>query len=215
MAETLRTSVASSSDLFAGNEILARPKGDVFAVSPQESDLKDRVQAYLGTATMATASVFAVLIFSDRMDMEFVRFPAIWYASRQLHLAVCGAMFLSAAILLKSPPSRTKPVGRPLFRSCRLLTRQQCQLCDDALAILMGFQDALPRIEIVDIDEDPLLIRQFGESVPVVEIDGRVRFRGAVQPMLLKRLIDAAELREEHPQNDRVMLGSSTGIDFD
>ena len=73
----------------------------MFAVSPQESDLKDRVQAYLGTATMATASVFAVLIFSDRMDMEFVRFPAIWYSSRQLHLVVCGAMFLSAAILLK------------------------------------------------------------------------------------------------------------------
>jgi hypothetical protein len=168
-------------------------------MNPREIDINDRVQAWIGTAMMLMASAFAVMIFCDRMDMEMFSLPAIWYASRELHLVICGSMFLAAAILLKSPPGQPKRDGRPLFRSCRLLTRRECHLCEDALATLLRFQDALPSIEIVEIDDDPQLVRQFGESVPVVEIDGRVRFRGAVQPLLLKRIIDAAEFREDVP----------------
>lgn len=161
-----------------------------------DAEFPDRVKAWLGTAMMMTASVFAVLIFCDRMDMNFVRLPAVWYSSKELHLVICGGMFLAAAILLKSPlPVGNSRDGRPLFRSCRLMTRHECHLCDEAMATLLHFQDALPSIEIVNVDEDPQLIRQFGESVPVVEIDGRVRFRGAVKPALLKRLVDAAEIR--------------------
>ena len=167
----------------------------------QETELTDRVKAWIGTLMMMTASAFAVLIFCDRMDMNFFRLPAVWYSSKELHLVICGSMFLAAAILLKSPlPVRNPRDGRPLFRSCRLMTRQKCHLCDDAVATLLRFQDALPSIEMIDIDEYPQLARQFGESVPVVEIDGRVRFRGAVEPALLKRLIDAAEVRDEQPE---------------
>jgi glutaredoxin len=168
-------------------------------MSPREIDINDRVQAWLGTAMMLMASALAVMIFCDRLDMEMFSLPAIWYTSRELHLIICGAMFLAAAILLKSPPGQPRRDGSPLFRSCRLLTRRECHLCEDALATLLQFQDALPTIEIVEIDDDAQLVRQFGESVPVVEIDGRVRFRGAVQPLLLKRLIDAAEFRLEAP----------------
>ncbi len=183
----------------------------VVVMSPQESDLHDRVQAWLGTITLAAASIFAVLIFSDRMDMQFVHFPSLWYSSRQLHLVVCGAMFFAAAFLLKSPPAKAKTYLRPLFQSCRLLTREECHLCDDALVVLQSYQYALPAIEVVDIDNDPQLVRQFGQSVPVVEINGRVRFRGAVQPMLLKRMIDAAELRQEAAE-DVTMLRRRLGI---
>ena len=171
-------------------------------MDPHEAEFQDRVKAWIGTAMMVTASAFAVLIFCDRMDMNFFRLPAVWYSSKELHLVICGSMFLAAAILLKSPPPVRSPRdGRPLFRSCRLMTRRQCHLCDDALATLLRFQEALPSIEIIDIDEDPQLVRQFGESVPVVEIDGRVRFRGAIQPALLKRLINAAEVREDYPES--------------
>jgi hypothetical protein len=43
--------------------------------------------------------------------------------------------------------------------------------------------------EIVDIDEDPALIERFNTCVPVVEIDGRIRFRGHVNVVLLRRLL--------------------------
>jgi predicted thioredoxin/glutaredoxin len=47
----------------------------------------------------------------------------------------------------------------------------------------------------VDISNDPQLTRQFGESIPVVMLDGRVRFRGAVNPVLMQRIVDAARIR--------------------
>ena len=89
-----------------------------------------------------------------------------------------------------------------LFRSCRLLTRRECKLCDEALQILLQFQHALPTIDVVDIDDDPQLVRQFGESIPVIEIDGRVRFRGRGDWRLLQRMIDAAELRSSLQDSD-------------
>lgn len=69
-------------------------------------------------------------------------------------------------------------------------------MCDDAHQTLVehGLE---PRV--VNIDEDEALWAQFNTCVPVVEVDGKVRFRGRVEPQLLKRLLrDAAgEMRGE------------------
>ena len=67
-----------------------------------------------------------------------------------------------------------------------LYTRGGCHLCDDARQLLSEY-GLVP--ECVDIDADPQLRAQFDTCVPVVEIDGRVRFRGRVEPVLLRRLI--------------------------
>jgi len=67
-----------------------------------------------------------------------------------------------------------------------LYSRQGCHLCDDAkdLLIQRGLQP-----QVIDIDADPTLLAQFNECVPVVEIDGKVRFRGRINDVLLSRLI--------------------------
>ena len=67
-----------------------------------------------------------------------------------------------------------------------LYTRQGCHLCDVARQILIehGLEPSL-----IDIDGEPELRERFNECVPVVEIDGKVRFRGKVDPVLLRRLI--------------------------
>lgn len=67
-----------------------------------------------------------------------------------------------------------------------LYTRQDCHLCEDAREILErhGFL-----VESIDIDQDDALLRQFDECVPVVQIDGRIRFRGRVNEVLLRRLV--------------------------
>ncbi|QDS99700.1 glutaredoxin family protein [Adhaeretor mobilis] len=67
-------------------------------------------------------------------------------------------------------------------------TRRGCHLCDEALAIL-NHQGIKP--EVIDIDEQPELFEQFNTCVPVVEIDGKVRFRGRVDEVLLRRLLHA------------------------
>jgi glutaredoxin len=68
-----------------------------------------------------------------------------------------------------------------------LYTREGCHLCDDALNLLMRHRI---RAQVIDIDADPDLQKQFGTCVPVVVIDGKVRFRGRVNEILLKRLIN-------------------------
>jgi glutaredoxin len=67
-----------------------------------------------------------------------------------------------------------------------LYTRKGCHLCDDAMTILT--HHGLDPV-IVDIDADPELRDKFNTCVPVVEIDGKVRFRGNIDPMLLRRLL--------------------------
>lgn len=67
-----------------------------------------------------------------------------------------------------------------------LYTRSGCHLCDEAATIL---RDHGLRPKAVDIDADAALRDQFNECVPVVEIDGKVRFRGKVDPVLLRRLL--------------------------
>jgi glutaredoxin len=73
------------------------------------------------------------------------------------------------------------------MRSVVLYTRQGCHLCDDAAAVLR--QHGLT-FDMVDIDQDAQLRERYNECVPVVEIDGRERFRGRVEGVLLRRLLE-------------------------
>ncbi|MFO0791744.1 MAG: glutaredoxin family protein [Pirellulales bacterium] len=67
-----------------------------------------------------------------------------------------------------------------------LYSREGCHLCTDAEQLLRdhGLQPS-----IIDIDNDASLQARFDTCVPVVEIDGKVRFRGRVDAVLLRRII--------------------------
>ena len=69
-----------------------------------------------------------------------------------------------------------------------LYTRQGCHLCHDAEQLLAGY-GVRPRL--IDIDQNPDLRARFDACVPVVEINGRIRFRGRVDEVLLRRLVNA------------------------
>lgn len=77
-------------------------------------------------------------------------------------------------------------------RQVVLYTRQGCHLCDDAKAILLR-HGLSPREIDIDTDTDAAadLKNQYNECVPVVEIDGQIRFRGRIDERLLKRLLNA------------------------
>ncbi|MCA9090065.1 MAG: glutaredoxin family protein [Planctomycetaceae bacterium] len=82
------------------------------------------------------------------------------------------------------------------FESVVFYTRQECHLCDEAHALLLEYQDWLPEIVDVDIDDDPELQQQFGTVVPVIECDGKIRFRGRVSEILLRRLLEGTTPRD-------------------
>lgn len=75
-----------------------------------------------------------------------------------------------------------------------LYTRHGCHLCERAREQL----EAVRRrhgftLEEVDVDADPALAAEHGVHVPVVAVNGKVRFRGVVNPALLRRLFRAKE----------------------
>jgi glutaredoxin len=71
-------------------------------------------------------------------------------------------------------------------------TRAQCCCCHKAIDVLNEAQKRFGfRIDLVDIDSDPELVAQYDTEVPVVLVDGKVRFRGVVNPALLNRLLSA------------------------
>ena len=71
-------------------------------------------------------------------------------------------------------------------------TREGCCCCDKAKDVLKRYRRSHGfTIEEVDVDTDPTLVAAHGQSVPVVAVDGKVRFRGVVNPVLLERLLAA------------------------
>lgn len=82
-----------------------------------------------------------------------------------------------------SEPPRAADSGR---HSARVYTRPGCHLCEEAEQLLRE-HGLTP--EMVDIDQDPLLQSRYDTCVPVVWIDGNERFRGRVNPVLLRRLL--------------------------
>ncbi|MCA9015611.1 MAG: glutaredoxin family protein [Planctomycetaceae bacterium] len=78
------------------------------------------------------------------------------------------------------------------FETLTVYTKENCPLCEEAAEILEDYAAYLPPAEFVDIYSDPALVKQFGTCVPVVAIDGKIRFRGRINEVLLRRLIVAS-----------------------
>ncbi|HUG93896.1 MAG TPA: glutaredoxin family protein [Planctomycetaceae bacterium] len=155
-------------------------------------------QVFLGTAAIvyATAIVFLALA-DDAVGLGFM--PRSWYVNRMFWYFSAVLGFVAAFYLLR--PARDAPAAwrpaRPGVRFDRVTfyTREGCHLCEDALAILARYAAWLPAIEEIDIDTDPQLAARFGTTIPVVEIDGRVRFNGRINETLLRRLIEGTPVR--------------------
>lgn len=91
---------------------------------------------------------------------------------------------LLARLVRRKPRAGAVPVT--------VYTRQECCCCHKALDVLAKYSRKHNlAIEEVDIDDDPALVEAYGLMVPVVAIDGKVRFKGVVNPVLLERLLKA------------------------
>lgn len=77
-----------------------------------------------------------------------------------------------------------------------LYTRRGCHLCEDAWPELLRLRQQFGfELTAVDIDADPALVAAHGTRVPVIAIDGKERFWGRINFVLLRRLLDAEASR--------------------
>lgn len=150
-----------------------------------------KVSAFFGNCFLLCAAVLSCLIFADRWTELNMRFPSFWYRSRGLHLATCVGLYVAAWLALRNTSvcEATESASVPLFDTVNFYTRADCCLCDEAMGILNDYSGDLPEIQMIDIDVDQTRRQEFTECIPVVEIDGRVMFRGRVNRELLERLI--------------------------
>ena len=69
--------------------------------------------------------------------------------------------------------------------SVTVYTREECDLCDDAVETIETVADeeeiALD-LSLVDVDEEPELREEYGERVPYVLLDDRPAFKYSVEP---------------------------------
>lgn len=95
---------------------------------------------------------------------------------------------------------KTQPRAEHL--SFTVYTRAECCCCHKAIELLEEYQKRWRfGMTLVDIDTDPELAARHGTEVPVVELDGKVRFRGLVNPALLERLLLAESRRSVEDQS--------------
>lgn len=146
------------------------------------------VALYLGLALFGLALVdgmFGGLPFN---------LPRTWYLHRPLWILFILGLIAAGWKLQRHGMSHSRPwkPTQPGRRFERLVvySRPDCHLCDDAKAVLAEYADYLPEIEDIDIDADPQLQARFGTTIPVIELDGEIRFRGHVDETLLRRLIE-------------------------
>jgi glutaredoxin len=137
--------------------------------------------------------LFVVVL--DSIDSLPWNMPRTWYVHRTLWGAIAFALCAAGWRWQKRSGVDDRPwkpaVPGRRFRHLIVYSRADCHLCDDAKAVLAGYLEYLPELDAVDIDSDPELQSRFGETIPVVELDGEVRFRGTVDEVLLRRLIEA------------------------
>jgi hypothetical protein len=154
----------------------------------------ESVRFGLGAMAMLLSFLMFTLIVLDALFTLPIQLPASFYQNRALWIGGAMALIVAAWILQTSPSVTVKrwSPSRPgrRFRALRIYGRNGCHLCDDAVDILEKYRAWLPVIELVDIDDDPALVEKFAEQIPVVELDGRVRFRGRISELLLRRLLE-------------------------
>lgn len=171
-----------------GNEIARTPRNDRFALA----------------GTMALGfGVLLVLARAIETAFGIPGLPRSWYQNDWLWWLV-GLVSLGsgARLLIQSESPEAAGVnwnpsipGRR-FRELVLYTRDGCHLCDESLELLQGYRRWLPPMRQTNIDSDPTLVEKYGTCVPVLALDGKVRFRGKIDETLLRRLIEGTPPRE-------------------
>ena len=159
-------------------------------------------QAHFGAALLGVGLGLLGLIAWDNSAPLPWEMPRFWYGQRTTCLWIAFScvgfgLFVVTYGPRELPTAERRANWKPnrpghRFQTLNFYTREGCHLCDEAFDLLQRYAAYLPEIREIDIDTDPVLRQQWDTWVPVVEIDGRGRFKGRVSEVLLRRLIEGS-----------------------
>lgn len=150
------------------------------------------VNVWIGRGLLSLAACLVCLFFVDYTSEAGLPLPAVWYKMQPFFLLLTIACFIASWFLMKAEPvESSRKKEKPIFETLNFYSRPGCSLCEEAYLLLSRYQPILPEIKVINIENNPDLLEKFTSCVPVIEIDGKVRFRGKVNPVLFQRLIDA------------------------
>lgn len=167
------------------------------------SDTRRTSRLLFGTLAFFLGVIIFVMVLLEATDVGIpLRLPATWYTHRALWMLIGAGLFGVGWKLQKSETTADSATWEPSqtgvrFQRLVVYSREECHLCDDAKEVLARYAEYLPDIEEIDIDDDQRLKELYGTTIPVVEIDGQVRFRGRVDELLLRRLIEGTPVHAE------------------
>ncbi|MCA9076333.1 MAG: glutaredoxin family protein [Planctomycetaceae bacterium] len=147
-----------------------------------------------GTLSLLLGFFLALIVLTVRLNANWGILSRVVARNPIMCWGIAVALMAAGAVLLKQHSStgggwRPRIPGQR-FRDAVLYTRSECPLCDEAVRTLSTYDEVLPAIQKVDVDSDPDFKTEFGNCVPVLALDGRVRFRGHISEPLLRRLIE-------------------------
>ncbi len=69
-----------------------------------------------------------------------------------------------------------------------------CCLCDEARAAIAEVREDIPfELEEVDVSLDPRLHREYGERIPVIEVNGEQAFELGIDATTLRNLLGTVQ----------------------
>lgn len=154
------------------------------------------VNAAIGSVCLIGGFALAGLVLAVRLDgltrlpTGLIRNNPVMILAMAVLLILGGARLLWEARQVRTVWAPTRPGRR--FDRMVLYTKPGCLLCTEAVHILSAYRPYLPELVAIDISADPALQSRYGNCVPVVEIDGRKRFIGQINEVLLRRLIEGS-----------------------
>ncbi len=164
-------------------------------------------QAQFGDLLLGTGiGIFGLAAWDNNLGLPWTM-PSFWHSQRSICLVIAFACVVLGLFVASRGPRETSGNDRNgewtptqpgrRFQTVRVYSREGCHLCDEAVELLNSYSAYLPEIQEIDIDTNSDLKAQFDVDVPVVEIDGKVRFKGRVSESLLRRLLEGTSPEED------------------
>lgn len=151
-------------------------------------------ESFAGTFCLVTGAALGLLVLAVRLEglwqfpTGLIRRNPVLMCGLSVGLILSGSRLLWRSRIVSTAWTPTQSGRR--FHTAVLYSKENCSLCEEAATVLSAYRRFLPPIKTIDVTGHSELRDKYASCVPVLELDGRKRFVGQINEVLLRRLIE-------------------------